>query len=415
MTELGSSPDRVIINVQVEEQSTGEFSIGSGHSTADGLLAEVSIGERNLLGYGLYAKASVQYGQSSSGYSLSFVEPYLLGYRLSLEVDLFSRVQKATDYVSYETPPAVAAWRLGFALREDLSLQLRYSIYSQKIDIDQSYRNRNNVNPNSTNGLYPTSVTGIDPNTGSAWIDPATGQALSQNCYEDGEASLAVRKELAQGAVSMSLVGYDLTYNTLDNNCNPTSGMLAILKQDFAGVDGDVQYIRTTADVRSYYEPIQDVVGVLRLQAGYIHGWGSDGLRMLDHFQMGPNLERGFAPSGIGPRDTTGATARLAARTVDAFTTAAQAAAGRLCQIWMTWSDVVTMPNPRSVLVSVIWCASSEWAAMQSSTMIVQKSRWNASRAAFSTHTFVAIPVNSSASMPCARRMSSRSVPMKAL
>jgi outer membrane protein insertion porin family len=26
---------------------------------------------------------------------------------------------------------------------------------------------------------------------------------------------------------------------------------------------------------------------------------------MLDHFKMGPNLVRGFAPSGIGPRDTT--------------------------------------------------------------------------------------------------------------
>ena len=24
---------------------------------------------------------------------------------------------------------------------------------------------------------------------------------------------------------------------------------------------------------------------------------------MLDHFQMGPNLVRGFAPNGIGPRD----------------------------------------------------------------------------------------------------------------
>ena len=116
------------------------------------------------------------------------------------------------------------------------------------------------------------------------------------NCFEDGEASLAVRRELAQGTVITSLVGYDLAYNTLDNNRNPTSGLLAVLKQDFAGVGGDVQYIRTTADIRTYYEPIQDVIGVFRLQAGYIYGWGSNGLRMLDHFQMGPNLVRGFAP-----------------------------------------------------------------------------------------------------------------------
>ena len=69
-----------------------------------------------------------------------------------------------------------------------------------------------------------------------------------------------------------------------------------------------MQYVRTTGDIRSYYEPIQDVIGVLRLQGGYINGWGSDGLRMLDHFQMGPNLVRGFAPSGIGPRDLSSPT-----------------------------------------------------------------------------------------------------------
>jgi outer membrane protein insertion porin family len=128
---------------------------------------------------------------------------------------------------------------------------------------------------------------------------------LNQNCYADGEASLAVRKELALGAVITSLVGYTLSYNTLDNNKNPTSGGYAELKQDFAGVGGDVNFIRTQVDLRNYYEVLPDVVGLLRFQGGHIAGWGSKDLRMLDHFQMGPNLVRGFEPSGIGPRDLT--------------------------------------------------------------------------------------------------------------
>ena len=237
-----------------------------------------------------------------SGYTLSFVEPYLLGYRLALGVDLFSRIQKATNFVSYETRTTGGGLRFGFALREDLSLQLRYSLYSQKIDIPQHLRNCNNLNPDWINDLPDAECHGTIRYVFPARPGPCRHR---QNCYADGEASLAVRRELAQGTVITSLVGYDLAYNTLDNNRNPTSGMLAVLKQDFAGVGGDVQYIRTTADIRSYYEPIQDVIGVLRLQGGYIHGWGSDGLRMLDHFQMGPNLVRGFAPSGIGPRDLT--------------------------------------------------------------------------------------------------------------
>jgi outer membrane protein insertion porin family len=127
-----------------------------------------------------------------------------------------------------------------------------------------------------------------------------------------------VRRELSQGSVLTSLVGYDVNYNTLDNNRSPTSGILATLKQDFAGVGGDVQFIRTTADARSYYEVLPDVISVLHLQGGHISSFncgtlvpkppapGEDAcVRMLDHFQMGPQLVRGFAPSGIGPRDLT--------------------------------------------------------------------------------------------------------------
>jgi outer membrane protein insertion porin family len=124
-------------------------------------------------------------------------------------------------------------------------------------------------------------------------------------CYANGEASLAVRKELASGPVTVSLVGYTLTYNTLDNNKLPTSGLFAELRQDLAGVGGDVNFIRTSGEVRKYYEVFSDVVSVFKLQAGNLASWGGQDLRMLDHFQMGPNLVRGFQPAGIGPRDLT--------------------------------------------------------------------------------------------------------------
>jgi outer membrane protein insertion porin family len=299
-TEPGSAPDRVVINVILEEMSTGEFSVAGGYSTSDGFMGEVSIGERNLLGLGLYAKAAVQYGQHAKGYTLSFVEPYLFGYRLALGVDLFSRVQKATNFVSYDTRTTGGTMRLGFALREDLALQLRYSAYNQKVTLPHILMNCNNVNPDFSN-TFPTPNA---LNTTPALTPPA-GYSGQTDCYVDGEASLAVRKELSNGSVFTSLVGYTLSYNTLDNNRNPSAGMVADLKQDFAGVGGDVRYIRTTGDLRYYNEVVQDIVGFVRLQAGYIAGWGGDGLRMLDHFQMGPNLVRGFAPSGIGPRDLT--------------------------------------------------------------------------------------------------------------
>lgn len=111
-----------------------------------------------------------------------------------------------------------------------------------------------------------------------------------------------MKQGLAKGPVITSAVGYTLAYNTLDNNKDPTSGILATLNQDFAGVGGDVSYLKTTGDVKLYTPVVADIVGVLRLQGGVLTDTGK-GIRMLDHFQMGPNLVRGFAPVGIGPRD----------------------------------------------------------------------------------------------------------------
>jgi len=308
--EPGSSPDRVIVNVLVEETSTGEFSVAGGYSTTDGFLAEVSVGERNLLGRGQYAKASVQYGQHANGATISFVEPFFLGYRLSLGTDLFVRNQKATNFVSYDTKTEGGSIRLGFALREDLGFQLRYSLFRQEVSLPTNLQNCNNINPDFLNSFPTPNVVGSTAALTPPNPLPGGNLTGQTDCYIDGEASLAVRRELAQGPVITSMVGYTLNYNTLDNIRNPTSGLNIDFKQDIAGAGGDVRYLRSTFDVKNYYEVYADVVALIHLQAGHITGWDSKGLdgasvRMLDHFQMGPQLVRGFAPSGIGPRDIT--------------------------------------------------------------------------------------------------------------
>jgi outer membrane protein insertion porin family len=294
--EPGSAPDRVVVNVDVEEQPTGEFSISGGYSTADGLIGEVSIADRNLMGRGVYAKAGFTYGQYVKGFDLSYVEPYLLGYRMAGGIDLFARQNLANNYVSYDSQTIGTNLRLGFAVTEEIAFQPRYTFYQQKITLPTQYNDcqfSSNALINGGGGVTPANeANGSDLN-------------IPGGCYANGEASLAVRKELAAGPVNVSLVGYTLSYNTLDNNKLPTSGLYADIKQDFAGVGGDVNFIRTQVEARKYYEVISDVVSVIKLQAGNVSSWGDKDLRMLDHFQMGPNLVRGFAPAGIGPRDLT--------------------------------------------------------------------------------------------------------------
>jgi outer membrane protein insertion porin family len=293
-TEPGSSSDRVILLVDMEEKSTGDFSVSGGYSTTDGALAEVSVSERNLLGRGLFAKAAVTYGQYARGYSLSFVEPYLLDYRVALGLDLYQREQRSNSYISYGTKTLGFSPRLGFSLREDLSLQVRYSIYQQQITLPSYLANCNN---NLGTAAFNPSPAFANANG----IDLSSTNGLG--CYSDGEASLPVRKELANGKTLTSALGYTLTYNTLDNNKNPTDGLLVDFRQDFAGVGGDVSYLKTVVDAKYYTPLVSDIVGLARIQGGMLNKIGSQDLRMLDHFQMGPNLVRGFAPNGIGPRD----------------------------------------------------------------------------------------------------------------
>ncbi|WFU29146.1 outer membrane protein assembly factor BamA [Bradyrhizobium brasilense] len=299
-TEPGSSSDRVILIVDLEEKSTGDFSVSGGYSTTDGALAEVSVSERNLLGRGLYAKASVTYGQYARGYSLSFVEPYLLDYRVALGLDLYQRQQLSNSYIAYGTKTLGFSPRLGFSLREDLSLQLRYSIYQQEITLPSTLNNCNNV------PFLPDGTPNPAFNPSPAYANLNGISLVSTNglgCFFDGEASLPVRKELAGGKTLTSALGYTLNYNTLDNNKNPTDGLIVDFKQDFAGVGGDVSYIKTAIDAKYYTPLVSDIVGVIHAQGGILNKLGTSDLRMLDHFQMGPNLVRGFAPNGIGPRD----------------------------------------------------------------------------------------------------------------
>ena len=306
-TEPGSSSDRVILNVDLEEKSTGDFSVSGGYSTTDGPLAEVSVSERNLLGRGLFGKVSVTYGEFARGISLSYVDPYLLDYRIGLGIDTYYREQLANMFISYSTKTIGFSPRIGLALREDMAVQLRYSIYQQQISLPSFLANCNNNPANPTLAFNPS----------PAFANTAAGAALIQQlipggvdpsgtglwCYADGEASLPVRKELAQGSTITSALGYSFDYNTLDNNKNPTDGLLVDWRQDFAGVGGDVTYLKSAVDAKYYTPLVADIVGLVHLQGGILTQVGNNQIRMLDHFQMGPNLVRGFAPNGIGPRD----------------------------------------------------------------------------------------------------------------
>jgi outer membrane protein insertion porin family len=293
----GSSADRVVIVVEVEDQPTGSFSISGGYSTTDGFIAEAAITETNFLGRGQYVKLGVQEGQYARGVDLSFTEPYILDTRIAAGFDLFAKDTNDTQYALYETFVTGGTLRLGIPITDEFSISPHYSIYNTRITIPNDSSQPFN-DCTSTGG---TPIDGTTPGFGS--LGGPGILSATNNCVTNGEASIAVKE--ARGSTLTSLVGFNLDYNTLDNPKNPTSGLFAELRTDVAGAGGDSQFIREAGDLRYYHPITDDIVGFVHLQGGTIQGFGNDPLRITDQFQLGPSLVRGFAPGGIGPRDVS--------------------------------------------------------------------------------------------------------------
>ena len=263
-TQPGSAPDRVVVDVIVNEQKTGDFFVSGGYSAADGASATVTIGDANFLGTGDTARVSGTVGQYVRDFDISLTDPYALGPQLSLGVDLFGKETFAGGFQSYDSTLFGAKIFAGAPINDQLGVSWSYSIYNQGLS-----------------------------------LDPALGTS-----------SLPIQQAAAAGPTWVSAVGSGMTYSTLDNPKNPTSGVRVQSNNEFAGLGGAAKFARTTEDVRYYHQIFGDVVGVIRAQSGYATPWGGQQLPLLNGFFGGPQLVRGFAPNGFGPRDVTPGTAQ---------------------------------------------------------------------------------------------------------
>ena len=269
-TDPGSAPDRVIVVVHVEEQPTGEFSFGVGYSTNEGIIGDLSVTERNFLGRGYAVRAAVGGGSKSRTYEFGFTDPYFLGRRISAGFNVFRRTYEESDFRAYDYDTTGGGITFGLPITEDFTVQLGYQIENKEISIDD-----------------------VDDRCDYGDGNPANdGNNISRAICE------------AAGETLVSSVNYSLVYDTLDNRRDPREGIYAKFSQEFAGVGGDVSFLRSTATA-SYYQQLladADVIGFIKVQGGHIVGVGED-VRLVDAFFKGGETVRGFESSGFGPRD----------------------------------------------------------------------------------------------------------------
>lgn len=252
-------PDKVDVDVTVEEQSTGELTLGAGFSSADGALADVGITERNLLGRGQYLKVNTTLAASRQEIDLAFTEPYFLDTNFAAGFDIFkvkTDGNTSTSNLAYDSDSIGFTLRGSYPLTEYLNHNLRYTYSDTEIS-----------NP-------------------------------------DVNASTFVKQQVGQRVTSS--VGHSFVYNSLDNQFLPKKGFHVVLSQDLAGLGGDVDYLKHEAKA-SYFTTVNDdysdVVFRLTGKAGNIEALNDDKVRINDRFFIGGTVLRGFDNQGIGPRD----------------------------------------------------------------------------------------------------------------
>ena len=277
----GSTPDQVVLAVDVEEKATGELQLSAGYSSLERLVLSASLAQRNFMGKGQTASAGINWSRYSRSAQLSFVEPYFLDKAILLGGDIYRRDFNSFNNTSsgdrettYSQTSTGGGARLGFPVSEYLSFGTRYGLVADKITLNESN--------------FYTDFDGSGP--GGLECDPA--KAGSYLCDEIGRRLTS--------SLSYSLI-FDDT-----NGIRATRGQRLTLSQDFAGLGGDVKYLRTRVDATKYIQLPAGFVFSAHAEGGYIRplqdspGEGRDAIRITDRF-FGAQM-RGFDIRGIGPR-----------------------------------------------------------------------------------------------------------------
>lgn len=247
----GSAPDRTVIQVNVEEQSTGDLSFGAGFSSASGPLGNITLRERNLLGRGQDLRVSFSLSGASSEIDLSFTEPYFLDRPIAAGFDVF-RTTRDIGALDFEVERIGASLRAGYDLTEHTRQVVRYTFERQEL-----------------------------------------------NDVDSGSSAAAQEEDELQ---FRSIVSQTLTWDRRDNRFDPTSGWRVSLENELAGLGGDTRFLKSTTSA-TYYIPVLDRVTLsIGGEAGFLTGLGED-TNVSDRFLLGGSNFRGFEVGGIGPRD----------------------------------------------------------------------------------------------------------------
>ena len=277
----GSAPDRIVLEANVEEQPTGELQLSAGFSSLESFILAGSIRQRNFRGRGQTIGLSLNYSRFSKSAQVSFNEPYVFDRNISAGVDIYRRDLNSFNFrnnernTTFEQSTTGIALRAGVPLTEYVNAIASYTFNYDDVSLDES--------------IYFTDRDG----DGVATCDPLLASRFL--CE-------------AIGKRSSSILGLTFNYNTLNNRLRPTRGETLSWTTEFAGLGGNVKYVRSRLRGGKYWGLGGGFIFSVTGEGGWIRGLenenvaGQDDVRLTDRFFLGEPQIRGFDIRGVGPR-----------------------------------------------------------------------------------------------------------------
>lgn len=276
----GSAPDRVVLEANVEEQPTGELQLSAGFSSIENFILAGSIKQNNFRGRGQTVGASVNYSRYSRSAALSFSEPYVFDRNISFGADIYRRDYNSFNFTNNDRNRTFEQSTTGFSLRAGVPLTEYISaIGSYTLNYDDVSLDRFSYYTD----IDGDGITECDPVLAGRYLCEAVGTRLS------------------------SIVGLTVALQTIDNPYRPTRGHTLSLSTEFAGLGGEVKYLRLRARGAKYWPVFGGFIFSVRGEGGLIKGLedrgpGVDDVRLTDRFFLGEPDFRGFDIRGVGPR-----------------------------------------------------------------------------------------------------------------
>ena len=248
----GSSSDKAVVTVDVEEAPTGSLNFGAGYSTDTELSGTISLSERNFLGKGQRLLFEVLTSESNKSIKFGFTEPALLNRDLSASIDLtyLDLEPRQSSFTSNESSIRTG---FGFKLGNDTRLITSLKILEEKISV-----------PISSNSLI---------------------------LKED------------QGKISKSELSFDYLIDGRDSIIKPKNGFLLRSDITISGLGSRNSYIKGSARGKIYNSFFDDLITVTgELEGGFMQMQNGFS-RTVDRFSLGGRSLRGFQYGQIGPRE----------------------------------------------------------------------------------------------------------------